>query len=101
MLLSTAGNSDRRISQNPIKLTLKQFIGRTYLHRHAILNERRAREMALIYFIPYTFASVSSTYTGILFVYVLWVHERFRFESPLYLEMNKVRLQNYKLQSFL
>ena len=55
-----------------------------YLHRHGTLSKHRAHEMALAYFVPYTFAPLSSTYTGILFVYILWVHERFRFESPLY-----------------
>lgn len=54
-----------------------------YLHRHAILSERGAREMALAYFTRYTFAHLSNTYIGILLVYI-WVNERFHFQSPLY-----------------
>jgi len=71
VFLSIACNSGRRIPQNSVKSTLKHFIRRIYLHRNAILNELRAHEMALVYFILYTFAPLSRTYTGILFVYIL------------------------------
>ena len=42
-----------------------------YLHRHAILSEHGAREMALAYFTRYTFAHLSNTYIGILLVYII------------------------------